>query len=45
MYYIQLINDKGQRFEKTFTEYRPYQQFLNKLKYSKKLTLCGHWED
>lgn len=45
MYYIQLINEAGTRFEKQFTEYRPYQLFLNKVRRSKKLTLCGYWED
>ena len=42
MYEIILLNEKGQKFKKTFTNFYLYNKFLNKTKYSKKLTLLSY---
>lgn len=42
MYEVVLINDKGERFTKTFNSEYLYRQFLNKAKRSKKLTVASY---
>ena len=42
MYEIMLLNEKGEKFSKTFTSEYLYRQFLNKAKRSKKLTILSN---
>ena len=42
MYEIILLNEKKQKFKKTFTSFYLYNKFLQKIKYSKKLTLLSY---
>ena len=42
MYEIMLLNEKGEKFSKTFTSEYLYRQFLNKAKRSKKLTILSY---
>lgn len=45
MFYVTLLNEKGVKFEKQFKEYYHWKKFLNKVKYSKKLTIISQWKD
>ena len=42
MYFIVLINEKGERFKKEFNSEYLYNDFLNKAKRSKKLTIVSY---
>ena len=42
MFEIVLINNKGEKFSKKFDSYYLYESFLNKVKYSKELTLISY---
>lgn len=42
MYEITLLNEKNERFTKTFTSEYLYRKFLNKVKHSKKLTIISY---
>ena len=41
MYEIVMLNEKGEKFSKTFTSEYMYNKFLQKVKRSKKLTLLS----
>lgn len=42
MYEVVLLNEKGERFTKTFNSEYLYRQFLNKAKRSKTLTIVSY---
>ena len=44
MFEIVLLNEKGQKFKKTFTSFYLYNKFLNKVKYSKKIKIISYGE-
>lgn len=42
MYEIVMLNEKGEKFAKIFNSEFLYNKFLNKTKYSKKLTVLSY---
>lgn len=43
MYEVFLINEKGEKFSKTFESEFLFKKFMNKVKYSKKLKVISYW--
>lgn len=45
MFHITAINQAGERFTKSFHNYREWEKQIQKIKHSKVLTFCSSWQD